>query len=124
MQITVVEPSASTAGSFLITAARLAMRPTPIARVIVTTAGRPSGIAATASAIEALNMSTKASPRTSPMTKVTAPRTRMTQSSVVENWAILRVSGVLRSAAPAMSCEILPTSVSSPIATTTPAPVP
>ena len=48
----------------------------------------------------------------------------MTQSSTLENSAILRVSGVFSSVASAMSCEILPTSVPSPIATTTPAPVP
>ena len=44
----VTEPSASTAGSLRVIAFRRAICCTPIASVIVTSAGRPSGIAATA----------------------------------------------------------------------------
>ncbi len=47
-QITVTEPSVSTAGSFRISALRRSIRCAPIASVKVTTAGRPSGITATA----------------------------------------------------------------------------
>ena len=49
-QMTVTEPSVSTAGRRRMMALRRAMRSTPIASVIVMTAGRPSGMAATASA--------------------------------------------------------------------------
>ena len=52
-----VQPSVSTAGSFLIKALRLAILLTPKAREIVTIAGRPSGMAATARATEARNIS-------------------------------------------------------------------
>ena len=47
-QITETEPSVSTAGRRRMMALRAAMRCTPIASVMVITAGRPSGIAATA----------------------------------------------------------------------------
>ena len=56
-QITVTEPSVSTAGRRRMMACRRAMRSTPIASVIVSTAGRPSGIAATASPTAARNIS-------------------------------------------------------------------
>ena len=66
VQMTIVEPSVSTAGSLRMMARRRAIRLTPMARVIVTAAGKPSGMAATASAIDALNMSTTLSPRSEP----------------------------------------------------------
>jgi hypothetical protein len=47
-QMTETEPSASTAGRRRMMALRAAMRWTPMASVMVMTAGRPSGIAATA----------------------------------------------------------------------------
>ena len=47
-QITVTDPRVSTAGSFRIRALRLSMRRAPRARVMVTTAGSPSGTTATA----------------------------------------------------------------------------
>ncbi len=48
LQMTVVLPSVSTAGSRRTTAFWRAMRLTPMARTIVTTMGSPSGTAATA----------------------------------------------------------------------------
>jgi len=73
-QITVVEPNVSTLGSFLINAFFLMSLFTPSAREIVTTAGRPSGIAATARAMLARSRSiTSISVRTRPeMNTVTA----------------------------------------------------
>ena len=47
-QMTVTEPSVSTAGSLRISALRLSILCAPIASVKVTTAGRPSGMTATA----------------------------------------------------------------------------
>ena len=49
-QMTVVDPSVSTECRRFTMALRLAIWLTPTARVTVTTAGRPSGMAATASA--------------------------------------------------------------------------
>ena len=122
--MTMVLPSVSTAGSLRMMARRLAMRFTPMASVTVTAAGSPSGIAATASAMDARNISTRSSPRTRPTTNVSAARPTMTKRRILENWSILRVSGVLRSCASWMSWLILPTSVRSPVPTTRPAPVP
>ncbi len=53
-QITSTDPKVSTALSFLIRACFLAILCVPIAKEIVTTAGNPSGIAATASATDAI----------------------------------------------------------------------
>ena len=50
MQITVVLPSVSTLGSFLMSTFFFSIRLNPTARLMVTTAVRSSGIAATASA--------------------------------------------------------------------------
>ena len=56
-QITVTAPRLSTAGKRRMIARRRAMRCTPKARMMVSTAGKPSGIAATARPTEAINMS-------------------------------------------------------------------
>ena len=55
--MTVTDPSASTAGRRRTMALRRAMRVTPIASVMVITGGSPSGIAATAKATAAMNIS-------------------------------------------------------------------
>ena len=60
--MTVVLPRVSTAGSLRMIARRRAIRATPIARVMVMAAGSPSGIAPTASATAAMNMSSQDSP--------------------------------------------------------------
>ncbi len=63
VQITVVLPRVSAAGSLRMMACRPAMRDTPIASVMVTAAGSPSGIAPTASATAAVTISAALSPR-------------------------------------------------------------
>ena len=123
-QMTVAPPRVSTAGSRRITAPRRAIRPTPIANVIVTAAGRPSGIAPTAKATAAVNISSAASPRTTPTANVTTASATMTTVSQALNLASLRVSGVANGFALPTSRWISPSSVSPPVATTTPAPVP
>ena len=55
-QMTLTDPSVSTAGSRRMMALRRAMRVTPIARVMVITTGRPSGMAATAMPTAARNI--------------------------------------------------------------------
>jgi len=77
-QMTEAEPSVSTAGSLRIKAFRLTMRWTPRAKAIVTTAGSPSGMAATARLTEVRNMSRSLPPRRSSSPKTTA--TRMKQA--------------------------------------------
>ena len=62
-QMTEVAPSVSTAGRRRITALRAAMRCTPIARVMVMTAGRPSGMTPTARATTAISASGQAKSR-------------------------------------------------------------
>ena len=123
-QTTVAPPRVSTAGSRRITAPRRAIRETPIARVMVTAAGRPSGMAPTARATAAVNISAAASPRATPMANVTTARPRMTAVSQPLNVASLRVRGVARSLALPTSRWISPISVAPPVATTIPAPVP
>jgi hypothetical protein len=56
-QMTVTEPSVSTALSLRVIALRRAMRCTPSASVIVRIAGSPSGMAATAKPMAARNSS-------------------------------------------------------------------
>ena len=67
------------------TARRLAIRATPMASVMVTAAGRPSGMAPTASAIAAVNVSTASCRRSSPTPKVTAARPRMAMVRILLN---------------------------------------
>ena len=54
-----MDPRVSTAGNFLTIAFFLAILPTPMARIIVTTVASPSGIAATAKAMAVLKASSK-----------------------------------------------------------------
>ena len=70
-QIIVVLPKVSTAGSLRIMALRFAILETPIAKVMVKAAGKPSGIAPTANATEAMNISNRGCPRQTPIIKVT-----------------------------------------------------
>ncbi len=75
-QIVVTEPRVSTAGSLRIRACRFNIRREPMARAIVTTAGSPSGITATAK-LTAVRINTLiVSPRSQPKTKIiaTSPR--------------------------------------------------
>ena len=56
-QMTEAQPSVSTAGSFFTMALRLTIRCTPSASTMITTAVRPSGIAATARATTLMKIS-------------------------------------------------------------------
>ena len=123
-QITEVLPRVSTAGSFRMMALRAAMRDTPIARIIVTAAGRPSGMAPTVRATAAMNMSMTGWPLQMPARKVTPPSRRMATISHRLKAAIFRVRGVSRVAASEIRAEMRPISVFSPVATTTPVPCP
>ena len=125
VQITVTEPSASTAGSRRTMALRRAMLCTPSASVIVMIAGRPSGIAATARPTAARNMSAALYSRTSrPKAKVSPASPRMIRVSLRAKPAIWRRSGVSSVSTSASSVPTLPISVASPVATTMPLPSP
>ncbi len=121
VQMTEVAPSVSTAGSLRITALRPAMRRTPIASVMVITAGRPSGIAPTASATTAISASSQANERAS--TAKANNSTEKTKTVAVKRWAklsIWRSSGVVMASTDSSSALILPISVRRPVATTIP----
>ena len=105
-------------------ARRFAMRATPMASVTVTAAGRPSGMAPTASATAAMNMANADSPRSRPTPAVSTARPPIAQSSQLEKVAILRVSGVVISGALAIRSAMRPVSVASPVAMTRPQPWP
>jgi hypothetical protein len=118
--MTVVLPSVSTAGNLRMIARRRAIRPTPMASVIVTAAGNPSGIAPTANATAATNISTIFSPRHTPTAKANAANPKINHSKIRLNCATRRVSGVDKSTASEIRRAIRPVSVWSPVAQTTP----
>jgi len=101
-----------------------AIRFTPIARVIVTAAGRPSGMALTARATAAMNISRAVCPTNHPAKNMAAETARMTTRSTRLKWAIFLVRGVEISTASAMRPEMRPVSVRSPVAMTMPRPWP
>ncbi len=74
-QTTVTDPSVSTAGSLRTRAFRRAIRRAPRARATVTTAGSPSGIAATARLTATRNIVSADSPRATPAAKTIAHTT-------------------------------------------------
>ena len=67
VHIICVHPNVSTAFNFLMSACLLDIDVTPIERIIVTTAGSPSGIAATARATAIKNVSSMCCPVKSPV---------------------------------------------------------
>ncbi len=93
-QITVTEPSVSTAGSLRISALRLSMRCAPSASAMVTTAGRPSGTAATAIAIAVSSISTGSSPRSRPSENTTTTIASAATASARPSCSMRRWSGV------------------------------
>ncbi len=77
-QMTVTDPSVSTAGSRRTMALLRAMTRVPMASTMVTMAGRPSGMAATANATTARKMSSAGMPRTKcPYRNAITPTVRM-----------------------------------------------
>ena len=121
---TVVLPSVSTAGRCRMIAWRRAIRWTPMASAIVTTAGSPSGTAATARLMPARAASENGKPRTA---AASASRTAATPiASVIARptRSSSRVSGVSSTSTCSSSEEMRPSSVEEPVATATPCPVP
>jgi hypothetical protein len=120
-QITVTDPSDSTAGSRRTIALRRAIRCTPIASTMVSAAGSPSGIAATASPTAAMNICSGAKPRPSvPIRKVAVASSRIATVSQRPKVSSLASSGVRSASTEAISAPIRPSSVARAVATTTP----
>ena len=137
-QMICVQPKVSTAVSLRMSACRLDMAVTPMDRMMVTTAGRPSGMAATASAMAAMKVFRPALPssdqekgsseRTTASIRPTAnTTTQIPSTSLVRNRdssAIFFCSGVCSFSASVSASAILPISVSMPVAVTTAVPRP
>ncbi len=119
-----MQPSVSTAGNLRMIALRRAIRCTPRARTIVTIAGRPSGMAATARLIPAKNIVKTCSPRYIPI-KVTRVQTRrQIMIRYLPSCPSLTCSGVNSSFSLFIMRAISPMTVSMPVATTTALPRP
>ena len=123
-QITLALPSVSTAGIRRMMLFLAAIRRTPTASTIVTTAGRPSGMAATARLIERRNMSSGGVCSSSPMRKIMAQITSAPAPSQRPVCAKRFCSGVFGGSCEAISPAIRPTCVRMPVSVTTPSAFP
>ncbi len=123
-QITVVHPRVSAAGSRFMIAFLRAIAVTPIASVIVTTAGSPSGIAATARDTDARNAVAISIPNHTASTKLRTVIVRIAMTRTLVNSANFLVSGVVIFSVSVISFAILPISVRVPVPTTIPCPAP
>src|SRR5664280_2240554 len=119
VQMCEVQPSVSTAASRLTIAPWRASRVAPMARVNATTAGRPSGMVATARDTAVRNSSVNDWPRSSPRTKTTSTTAPASAVSVRASWSIWRCSGVRSDLAPASNPAMAPIWVPVPVAVTT-----
>ena len=118
VQMTVQAPSVSALGNFRTNALREAMRWTPSANAIVTTAGSPSGMAATASASAAIKKVSNGFPCNAPRVKTHAATTMTMRVSQKLNSANFFWSGVSSVFAVLISLAILPISVKLPVVAT------
>ncbi len=129
-QIIFVLPRVSTAVSLRITALRLDILVTPIERTIVTSAAKPSGMAATAKDTAIINVSSILSPVRSGYSLNTLNKNintlipKTNQLRVLLNWLSFICRGVAFSSAWVMASAILPISVSIPVATIRALPLP
>ena len=97
VQMYVTEPRVSTAGSFLIRAFCLTIFLAPRARDMVTTAGRASGMAATAREMAVSSIRIGGSPLMIPTAKMMAHRAMTATASLWPNLASLFCKGVFTS---------------------------
>jgi hypothetical protein len=102
---TVVLPRVSTAGRWRTIACLLAIRCTPIASAIVTTAGRPSGTAATARLMPARAASPNENPRSAAIAASTIAATPIAAVIARPTRSSSRVSGVCSGSACSSSAE-------------------
>ncbi len=118
------EPSVSTAGNLRINAWRRSIRCDPIASVNVTTAGRPSGITATATLMAVSTRSVTASPEIAPITTTASATATPRSASCLPTRSKRRCSGVCSDSTSCSIVAMRPSSVRIPVATTTPSPRP
>ena len=123
-QIVVTDPSVSTAYSRRMRALLASIRWAPRVRVMVTTAGRLSGIAATARLTAVSSSSSRSSPRSSPMPETTSTMTPATRASPLTSVSSRCCSGVLPASAPRNRSAIRPSSEPMPVDVTTSVPRP
>mmetsp|Transcript_25277 Transcript_25277/g.79323 ORF Transcript_25277/g.79323 Transcript_25277/m.79323 type:complete len:321 (-) Transcript_25277:432-1394(-) len=123
-QMTLVQPSASTAGSFFTIALRAAMRTTPSASVTVTQMGSPSGMAATARLTPIWNMDSSGRPRSQPTTLMTPMMAKLMTLRFLPSSSMVSCSGVFGSSMSRSSAKVAPNSVFMPVAVTTARPLP
>ena len=116
--ITLLLPSVSTAGSFLIMLFFFAIFVTPIESIIVTMAGNPSGIAATASPTDVINISTGSIFLRSPITKITAQIIKHAIPSVFPTSPSFFWIGVCGASSVIIIFAICPTFVCIPVSVT------
>ena len=95
VQMTVTEPSVSTAASRRTSTRRSAIRCMPSASAIVMIAGKPSGTAATASETEDMNSDSQLIPRRAPSKATSATRITQTINSRCPTRLRRRCSGVV-----------------------------
>ena len=123
-QITLALPKVSTAGNFFTIAFLFTILWTPIAKTIVEIAAKPSGIAATAKDTAVINIWIGSFPYKVPTTKIIAHITNATIPKVFPKLFNFIWSGVASSSVSLIISAILPTSVSIPVSTTIPFPLP
>ncbi|SAJ34099.1 Uncharacterised protein [Enterobacter cloacae] len=124
-QITVIAPSVSTVGSLRIIALRRAIACTPSERMIEIMAGNPSGTAATARLInDSTSSDTGISRKIRLKTNSASIITRMVIKMVLPSLSICTINGVRCFSMSDIIWLIWPSSVSPPVATTSPFPAP
>ncbi len=123
-QIADVEPRVSTDRSRFTIAPLAASACVPSERTVVTTAGSPVGMAATARLIPTRKSSSKSSPRMSPRTTTSASAMPAKVVSRRVSWSSWRVSGVFSCWTWLSIPEIWPTWVAMPVSVTTISPLP
>ena len=124
VQMTVVEPSASTASSRLTSARRRAMRRTPMASDTDSVAGSPSGTSATITPSANTNADTSGWPVCSRRANRAAPIATASADTRRAMTATSRCNGVFVRGAWSASRKIRPNSVTAPVAYTTALPAP
>ena len=123
-QMTDALPSVSTAGRRRMMAFFFTMRCTPMDSTTVTMAGRPSGIAETASETAVMKISMTGMPSITPTTKMIAQAASAMTPRYLPSCASRFWRGVCVSSSLSSRSAILPISVSMPVAVTTAVAVP
>ena len=124
VHMTCAEPSVSTAGSVLTMAFFRDMVCVPIARTMVTMAGSPSGMAATARLMDVINISNGSYRLSMPMANMTAQMPTAARPSILPVFSSLFCSGVSFFVPSSMRDAIFPTSVDAPVSVTIALPLP